>query len=187
MLGKLSPTHTHRAVYLVSLTLCDCCVRLQRALPVLSQSLRKMERSFREPAAARNWSKPWPKLHSPASSPHWDRHHMLLSSGVVFVQPRSSRRVGSQIFVTAGTLISLLSSRMASPPCRTKITLLIKNPHMFFNPYMSKSKGECLLLNFIAREDELRWFPHVCRANELQAWDRTETAVSCISAILPTL
>lgn len=128
MLGRLSPTHTHRAVYLVSLTLCDCCVRLQRALPVLSQSLRKMERRFREPTAARNWSQPWPKLHSPASSPLWERHHMLLSSGAVFVQPHSSQRVGSQIFATAGSLISLLSSRMASLLCRATIILLIKKP-----------------------------------------------------------
>lgn len=30
--GEAEPPHTHRAVYLVSLTLCDCCVRLQRAL-----------------------------------------------------------------------------------------------------------------------------------------------------------
>lgn len=49
---------------------------------------------------------------------------------------------------------------------------------------MSKSEGERLLPSFIAREDGLRWFPHVCTANEMQAWGRTQTAVPCISTIL---
>lgn len=60
-LWKLNP-FTHAAIYILwAWPYMTRCVRQHRALLLLKQSFRKMERRFRELAAARNWIRPCPK------------------------------------------------------------------------------------------------------------------------------
>lgn len=134
--GEAEPPQTHRAVYLVSLTLCDCCVRLQRALLCWANPSGRWKGASESPLLpetganhGQNCILQLPPLTEGHTTRCWAQRSRLCSP--------AADRGGSQIFVTgpwAGTLISLCPTEWLHFSVELKLSCWEKIPHKFFNP-----------------------------------------------------